>query len=76
MSFLRLSRAPPVDPAFVNKLNSLFVAVNPIFPAEHPGSFDLPIFGGTISPDGSLGRVETKGSLEIPAARRRPGLLA
>jgi hypothetical protein len=54
-----------LDPAFLAKLNSLFVAVNPIFPAEHPGAFELPIFGGAISPDASAGRLETKGSLEF-----------
>jgi hypothetical protein len=48
------------------KLRSLFVAVNPIFPAEHLGpQFTLPIFGGTISPDATLGTVETSGSLEF-----------
>lgn len=37
------------DTATAAKLQSLFVAVNPIFPAEHPGAFTLPIFTGTIS---------------------------
>jgi hypothetical protein len=54
-----------LDPGFQAKLNSLFVAVNPIFPAEHPGPFTLPIFGGTIAPDAGQGRVETQGSLEF-----------
>jgi len=55
-----------LDPGFVAKLDSLFVAVNPIFPAEHNGpSFTLPIFGGTIAPDASLGRLETQGSVEF-----------
>jgi hypothetical protein len=54
-----------LDPGFAAKLSSLFVAVNPIFPAEHPGPFTLPIFDGTIAPDGSAGRLETKGSLEL-----------
>lgn len=55
-----------LDPAFAAKLQSLSVAVNPIFPVEHIGSvFTLPIFGGTIAPDASLGRVETLGSLEF-----------
>ena len=53
-----------LDPTILAKLGSLFVAVNPIFPAEHPGVFTLPIFGGTIAPDGSIGTVETSGSLE------------
>jgi len=54
-----------LDPGFQAKLNGLFVAVNPIFPAEHPGPFTLQIFGGTIAPDASGGRVETQGSLEF-----------
>lgn len=54
-----------LDPAFLAKLNSLFVAINPIFPAEHPGPFELPIFGGTVSPDGSSGRLEASGSIEF-----------
>jgi hypothetical protein len=53
------------DPGFAAKLSSLFVAVNPIFPAEHPGDFTLPIFGGDLSPSGAKGRVETSGSLEF-----------
>jgi hypothetical protein len=54
------------DPGFLAKLQSLFVAVNPIFPAEHPGpQFTLPLFGGTIAPDGSAGTIETSGSLEF-----------
>jgi len=54
-----------LDPGFQAKLNSLFVAVNPIFPAERPGAFTLPIAGGDIAPDGSIGRVDTAGSLEF-----------
>jgi hypothetical protein len=55
-----------LDPTILAKLQSLFVAVNPIFPAEHVGSlFTLPIFGGTIAPDASLGTLETQGSLEF-----------
>jgi hypothetical protein len=50
----------------VAKLQSLFVATNPIFPAEHQGpQFTLPIFAGTIAPDGSLGTIETQGALEF-----------
>jgi len=53
-------------PGFAAKLGSLFVAVNPIFPAEHIGSmFTLPIFGGDIAPGGLQGAVETSGSLEF-----------
>jgi hypothetical protein len=55
-----------LDPGFAAKLDSLFVAVNPIFPAEHPGAvFTLPIFGGMVAPDGSQGTVETSGALEF-----------
>jgi hypothetical protein len=55
-----------LDPGIGAKLNSLFVAVNPIFPAEHPSSsFTLPILGGTIAPDGSIGSIETEGALEL-----------
>ena len=55
-----------LDPGLEAKLNSLFVAVNPIFPAEHIGpAFQLPILGGTIAPDASSGRLETSGSLEL-----------
>ncbi|MBA3865683.1 MAG: hypothetical protein H0X42_04955 [Solirubrobacterales bacterium] len=53
------------DPAFAAKLASLFVATNPIFPAEHPGPFTLPIFAGTIAPSASTGTVETQGTLEL-----------
>jgi hypothetical protein len=54
-----------LDSAFQAKLASLFVAVNPIFPAEHPGPFTLAIFGGTISPNAKQGTVETEGALEF-----------
>jgi hypothetical protein len=54
-----------LDPGFAAKLGSLFVAVNPIFPAERPGDFTLPIFGGDLSPNGARGRVETSGTLEF-----------
>lgn len=54
-----------LDPAFEAKLRSLFVAVNPIFPAEHPGAFTLPIFGGNVAPDASAGAVATQGALEF-----------
>jgi hypothetical protein len=55
-----------LDPGIVAKLGSLFVAVNPIFGAEHQGPvFTLPIFGGTIAPDGSQGTLETQGALEL-----------
>lgn len=54
-----------LDPGFVSKLQSLFVAVNPIFPAEHPGPFTLPIFDGAVSTDASTGRLATQGALEF-----------
>lgn len=53
------------DPATAAKLQSLFVAINPIFPAEHPGPFTLPIFTGTISPSASEGTIQTLGSIEL-----------
>ena len=59
----KLTFAP--DPGFAAKLNSLFIAVNPIFPAERPGPFTLPIFDGTLAPNGSQGILETQGSLEF-----------
>ncbi len=55
-------------PAFVAKLNSLFVSVNPISPAElFPGpTFTFPIIlGGAIAPDASLGTLRTGGSIEF-----------
>jgi hypothetical protein len=54
-----------LDPGFAAKLSSLFVAVNPIFPAEHPGPFTMPIAAGSISPAGVGGLVETQGALEF-----------
>jgi hypothetical protein len=54
-----------LDPTTQTKLTSLFVAVNPVFPAEHPGPFTLPIFGGQIAPDASIGTVETQGAIEL-----------
>jgi hypothetical protein len=55
-----------LDPGFTAKLASLFVAVNPIFGAEHIGAvFTLPIFGGQVAPDASLGTLETSGALEF-----------
>jgi hypothetical protein len=53
------------DPGTAAKLQSLFVAINPIFPAEHPGPFTLPIFTGTISPNASEGTIQTLGSIEL-----------
>jgi hypothetical protein len=53
------------DPAIAAKLQSLFVAINPIFPAEHPGPFTLPIFTGTISPSGTEGTIQSLGAIEL-----------
>jgi hypothetical protein len=54
------------DPATAAKLASLFVAINPISPAEHPDAgFTLPIFAGTISPNASEGTIQTLGSIEL-----------
>jgi hypothetical protein len=53
------------DPATAAKLQSLFVAINPIFPAEHPGPFTLPIFTGTISPSATEGTIQSLGSIEL-----------
>lgn len=55
-----------LDPAIVEKLKSLFVAINPIFPAEHVGTpFTFPLLGGTIAPDAGSGTVEADGSMEL-----------
>ncbi len=57
-----------LDPAFVAKMDSLFVSINPIFPAEHPAgpNFTFPIIpGGAISPAGTEGTLRTGGSLEF-----------
>ncbi len=54
-----------LDPGFKAKLDSLFVAVNPIFPAERPDPFTLAIFGGTIAPTASEGTIQTQGSIEL-----------
>lgn len=55
-----------LDQALVDKLKSLFVAINPIFPAEHIGTpFSFPIAAGTIAPDAGSGTLEAGGSLEL-----------
>jgi hypothetical protein len=55
------------DSAFLAKLASRFVSVNPIFPAEHVGpSFSFPItVGGSIAPDGTEGTLRTGGTVEL-----------
>ncbi len=54
-------------PAFVAKLESRFVSLNPIFPAEHVGStFTFPIaIGGAIAPNASEGTLRTAGTVEL-----------
>jgi hypothetical protein len=55
------------DPAFLAKMDGLFVSVNPIFPAEHVGAtFTFPIIpGGQLAPSGSEGTLRTGGSVEF-----------
>jgi hypothetical protein len=56
------------DPAFIAKLDKLFVSLNPIAPAERsPGPiFSVPIIGGgALAPDASAGTLRTGGSLEF-----------
>jgi hypothetical protein len=55
------------DPAFVAKLNGLFVSLNPIFAAEHNGAtFTFPIIPGSqLAPSGSEGTLRTGGSVEL-----------
>lgn len=54
-----------IDPGFASKLSGFFVAVNPIFPGEHLGSFTFPIGGGVLSPGGSTGVVKSTGGIEF-----------
>jgi hypothetical protein len=55
------------DAGFVAKLSSLFVSLNPIFPAEHQGpTFTFPIIaGGQLAPDGSEGTLRSGGDVEM-----------
>jgi len=55
------------DPAFRAKLDSLFVAVNPIHPAQGLGGvYSFPItVGGEIAPDASSGTLKVAGDLEF-----------
>jgi hypothetical protein len=56
------------DPAFLAKLESRFVSVNPIAPAERASgpSFSFPIIpGGALAPDASAGILRTGGALEF-----------
>jgi hypothetical protein len=62
----RFSLTP--DPAFLAKLDGLFVSLNPIAPAERqPGPlFSVPFIpAGTIAPDASSGIPRSGGSLEF-----------
>lgn len=54
-----------LDPGFLAKLDQLHVAVNPVFPAEHPGPFTFPIFAGRLASDLGQGAIETRGGLEL-----------
>ncbi len=56
-----------LDPQLLAKLDSLHVAVNPIFPAEHVGpSFSFPIIAGSeIAPNAAAGTLRTGGELEF-----------
>jgi hypothetical protein len=53
------------DPGMAAKLDDLHVAVNPIFPAEHPGAFTFPIFDGKLAPDFSTGFLQLQGAMEL-----------
>lgn len=68
VTILEQNRATLVfDSAFLAKLSSRFVSVNPIFPAEHLGpSFSFPIAaGGALAPDASEGTLRTGGTVEL-----------
>jgi hypothetical protein len=56
------------DPAFLAKLKSLFVSLNPISPAELSAGpvLRFPIEGGgALAPDGSEGTLRTDGAIEL-----------
>jgi hypothetical protein len=56
------------DPAFLAKLKSLFVSLNPISPAELSAGpvLRFPIAGGgQLAPDGSAGTLRTAGAIEL-----------
>jgi hypothetical protein len=56
------------DPAFLAKLDGLFVSLNPIAPAERAAgpTFSFPIIGGgQLAPDATLGTLRTGGALEF-----------
>jgi hypothetical protein len=54
-----------LDPAMAAKLNDLHVSVNPIFPAERPSFFTLPIFNGKLALDFSTGFLQLQGGIEL-----------
>jgi hypothetical protein len=54
-----------LDPAMAAKLDELHVAVNPIFPAERPGIFTLPISSGKLALDFSSDYLQLAGALEM-----------
>ena len=56
------------DPAFLAKIDSYFVSLNPIAPAERSAGplFSFPIIGGgQLAPDAGLGTLRTGGALEF-----------
>jgi hypothetical protein len=55
------------DSAFLAKLASRFVSLNPVFPAEHAGPvFSFPIVAeGAIAPEGSQGTLRSGGTVEL-----------
>jgi len=54
-----------LDPGMAAKLNDLHVAVNPIFPAERPSLFTMPIFSGKLALDFSTGFLQLQGGIEF-----------
>jgi hypothetical protein len=54
-----------LDPAMAAKLEELHVAVNPIFPAERPGLFTLPIFGGKMALNFATSFLQLQGGIEF-----------
>ena len=54
-----------LDTGIAAKLNELHVAVNPIFPAERPSLFTLPIFSGKLALDFSSGFLQLQGGIEF-----------
>ena len=69
VSILGIGRATIVpDPAFVAKLDDLFISMNPIAPAERSAGplFTFPIgSGGALSPDATFGTLRSGGAVEF-----------